>query len=101
MFAYGADEVAEPSTLERFTAFTKRLATKGTKAIEQAKTIKSAATDIRKAVKPVSAQDAANIELANRGMADEIFGMPSTYVYVGVGLLIAAGVGYIAYNRLK
>jgi len=98
MFAQYGEEKTE---LERFAAWAARAKDKGTKIIANVKAVKSAATDIRQAIKPVSANDPANIALANQGMQDMIFGIPSTYVYIIAGLAIAGGIGYIAYNRLK
>lgn len=90
----------EPSTLERFTKWAGRASTKGKNIISDVKAIRTAGKDIRSAIKgPTPEQIAADKAALAASYKDEIFGIPSTYVYVGAGLLIAAGIGYIVYNR--
>lgn len=94
-----ADETSP--TLDRLTSWAGRVATKYKAPAKNIQTVQSAIKDVRAAGRPVSATDASNIELANRGRKDEIFGINATYVYIGAGLLIAGGIGYIVWNRIK
>ena len=97
---FAADE-STVSNLEKLAKWAGKAKVKAKSAISSVKAAKSVIKDIREVRRPVSNAEAANAELVNSGEVDEIFGISSTYVYVGAGLLIAAGIGYIAYNRIK
>jgi hypothetical protein len=95
---FAADE-ATASNLQRFAKWAGRVTTKYKDTAKNLSNVKSAIKDIRQSSRPVTAEDV--YDEANTGYKNEVLGMPTNYVYIGAGLLIVAGLGYIAYNRFK
>lgn len=96
---FAADE-STVSNLQRLAAWAGRVSTKYKDTAKNLSNVKSAIRDIRQTSRPVTASDITTQE-ASLGMKDEIFGIPSSYVYAAAGLAIFGGIGYIIYNRVK
>lgn len=91
---FAADE-GTASNLQRLAKWAGRVSTKYKGTAQNISNVKSAIKDIRQSSRPV------DMQATQEGEYIQSDGSTNSYMYIGAGLLIAVGLGYVIYKKVS